>query len=75
VISITGCETMLFNHIKKEAVNKPLIIYSEELYEYPKETIENLCQQINIPYSEASLGWNKLDDNFNVKKALLLFLK
>lgn len=54
----------IFEKIKSQAINKPLIILSENLYQKPYATVKNFCAAVDIEFKEHALQWEKLDQNF-----------
>jgi hypothetical protein len=58
-------EHRLFQHIKKHARHKPLIIQAEDLYFHSEEVIEKLCRKLKIPHLQESLSWNMISETFN----------
>lgn len=55
----------IFNYVRKNAVHQPLVIYSEDLYTNPQETIERFCKHVDIPFKEEALSWQDLGTEFN----------
>jgi len=55
----------IFQDIKKRGANFPIIIYSEDLYTRPSDTVKYLCKHIGIPFKESSLHWSDLGENFS----------
>jgi sulfotransferase family protein len=47
------------------AVYKPLIIYSEDLYERPQEIAQQICNYLEIPFIQESLSWQDLGADFS----------
>lgn len=62
-----GCKASyeIYQSVKKMGANPPLIIFSEDLYDYPQETVERFCHQLNIPFKEEFLHWKNLGENFS----------
>ncbi|MCH9621675.1 MAG: hypothetical protein S4CHLAM20_11000 [Chlamydiia bacterium] len=48
--------------------NKVHLVFSEELSKYPRETLEIIFANIDIPFSEKSLSWNQLPEPFDGEK-------
>lgn len=48
--------------------NKPYILYTEDLYSHPLETVQNFCKHIDIEFSPEHLHWNRLPENFDAFK-------
>lgn len=51
--------------VRKNAVNKLLIILSEDLYGNPFKTITDFCNHCDIPFKEDALQWKELGDDFS----------
>ncbi len=49
----------------KQCGKKPLIIDSKDLYYKTKETVQELCSYLSIPFIERSLQWKDISENFN----------
>ncbi len=54
----------IFEKVKDVAVNKPVIIFTEDLYNNPQETVRMFCDCFNIPFLEQALHWQNLGENF-----------
>ena len=54
----------LLKAINEHSVYKPLIIYSEDLYEHTEETIKRMCDYLEIPFKPESLAWPDLGSEF-----------
>ncbi len=54
----------IFKEVKKFSTLSPLIIYTEDLYSNPKETVQKFCANVQIPFIESSLSWQDLGENF-----------
>ena len=52
----------LLTHVKQHAVNKPCIIFSEDLYTEPEATIALFCNFLKIPYKVDALAWKNLNE-------------
>lgn len=65
-----GCKAMyeLFNVVKEKAVHTPLLMFSEDLYQYPEETIRLFCEHVHIPFDKRHLTWQPLGDDFTGAK-------
>ena len=57
-------EYKLFQIVKENAVNKPIILLTEDLCDQPKQTIHSLCKRLEIPYIPHSLEWKNLGESF-----------
>ncbi len=55
---------LLFEKIKLEAANPPLIILAEELSNYPEQIISSFCAHCDIPFLPESLHWPDLGQSF-----------
>jgi hypothetical protein len=55
----------IFDAIKKHAINKPVLILSEDLYINTKETVETFCKNVEIDFNEKSLEWSNLGTDFD----------
>ncbi len=54
----------LFNSIKDRVANPPRIIFSENLYANPEETIKQFCEYCTIPVLDHALKWPSLGQDF-----------
>ncbi len=54
----------IFKEVKKFTVNTPIIIFTEDLYSKPKETVQKFCKAVQIPFIESSLSWENLGEDF-----------
>ena len=54
--------------MKQHARNKPLLIFSEDLYEHPEETAKKICEYLKIPFKESMLHWKDLGEDFSGKE-------
>lgn len=54
----------LYQFIKENSVNKPIIIKTEDLYNYPEKTLKDFCEKTDIFFIEKSLKWDNLGENF-----------
>lgn len=48
----------LFNLVEK-FISNPIVINAEDLSNYPKKTLTNLCKRLKIPFSKKMLQWPK----------------
>ena len=55
----------LVHKIQQESVNKPLIMFAEDLYLNTETTIQVLCDHVGIDFKETSLVWDDLGNDFN----------
>ncbi len=62
-----GC-WFIFEKVRKEGANPPVIILAEDLSTNPHETVSIFCQRVGIPFIPESLQWNDLGDNFDGEK-------
>jgi hypothetical protein len=61
-------EYEIFQFVKKNAVNKPFIIFTEDLYQDPEKTIQAFCNRLEIPFISESLHWEALSRDFTGEK-------
>lgn len=54
----------IFQAVKANSPNKPTIIFSEDLYQYPEETVRTFCHHLDIPFSKECFKWDSLSDDF-----------
>jgi len=55
--------------VDAHAANKPYIIYTEDLYTDPYNSIKQFCEHIGIEFKPAALSWPSLEhSNFDVAK-------
>jgi hypothetical protein len=54
----------LFKAAQERGVRKPLIIYSEDLYENSENTAKLICNHLEIPFLPQSLSWQDLSSEF-----------
>ncbi len=57
-------EYSIFEFVKKHAQNQPIIILTEDLYQFPEKTIRALCQRLELPHIPESLHWSDLGADF-----------
>lgn len=55
----------IFKAAKQHAAQAPYIIYTEDLYNNPQETIKRFCQHIGIAFKPESLHWDNLGEHFD----------
>ena len=62
-----GCKATfeLFDLVQKKAAHKPLLIFSEDLYQNPEETIQRFCSHVQIPYDSHALAWQSLGSEWS----------
>lgn len=48
--------------LTREAANKPVILFSEDLYNRPEVVYQALCSYSGIPYIAEALSWQSLDE-------------
>lgn len=48
-------------YLKKNAFNPPLIVFAEDLYNYPYEVARQLYEKLGISYKEESLHWESIE--------------
>ena len=53
-----------FQMISACCINKPIIVHAEDIYAQPRQTMEWLCKEIQIPFLETMLQWNNLGNEF-----------
>lgn len=58
----------LFEYVKNNGANKPLILHTEDLYNDPQLTVQRFCEEIKIPFIPESLEWDNLGENFTGKE-------
>lgn len=63
-IGLKGIYDLLME-IKKNGGNPPLMIKSEDLYLKTQETVQSICDFLQIPFKENSLHWKDLSSNFS----------
>ncbi len=61
-------EYEIFQFVKKNAVHKPFIIFTEDLYQDPEKTIQAFCKRMEIPFIPESLHWEALSPDFTGEK-------
>lgn len=61
-------EYEIFQFVKKHAVHKPFIIFTEDLYQDPEKTIQAFCKRLEIPFIPESLQWEALSPDFTGEK-------
>lgn len=68
--NVIGYEALyqIYQKVARDAINKPLLILTEDLYEHPEETIRTLCANLDIPFIPEALNWSKLDSSFDAHK-------
>lgn len=54
----------IFEHINHHAINKPIILFTEDLYSNPEATVKKFCDHIGIPFKEESMHWENLGTDF-----------
>ena len=66
LVNLLGYKTCYetFDYIKREAVNAPCIVLSENLYSDPQGTMQSLCKFLDIPFTDKMLNWSSLGDSF-----------
>lgn len=67
---LIGCESLyhVFQKVESEAKNKPIIFFTEDLFDSPYKTVEALCNQLNIAFIPKALHWSSLDPSFDFQK-------
>lgn len=55
----------IFQAVQKQGAHPPIFIRTEDLHTHPRETVQELCRKLDIPFLEKSLYWEKLDDQFD----------
>jgi hypothetical protein len=58
----------IWQMVYEKSPHKPIIISAEKLCAKPEETVQELCNQLEIPYLEHALHWENLGDNFTGKE-------
>lgn len=58
----------VYKLLEGKTVHKPLIIYSEDLYQNPEKTIAKFCDTVGILFEPDSLSWNNMGNNFTGKE-------
>jgi hypothetical protein len=58
----------IYSDVQARSVHKPVIILSEDLYTKPRETIEQFCKAVDIPFKEEALSWQDLGEHFTGDK-------
>lgn len=61
-------EYEIFQFIKKNAVNKPFIILTEDLYHDPEKIIQAFCNRLEIPFIPESMHWKAMSNDFTGEK-------
>lgn len=51
--------------IKAHASQSPIILLTEDLYNDPEKTVQNFCNQCDIPFKEDALVWQDLGADFS----------
>lgn len=54
----------LYQLVKQRGANKPIILHAEDLYIYPEQTAQALCNALAIPFTQKMLQWNNLGTSF-----------
>jgi len=54
----------LLQELKNSDKGLPLIISTESLYYNTRETVQKVCDYLNIPFKEESLQWKDISENF-----------
>ena len=54
----------IFQHLACYAAQPPLILFSEDLYNQPENTVHALCMQLHIPFDFELLHWQARDLSF-----------
>ena len=47
----------LFRLLKEKALNKPLIIFAEDLADHAREIWSSVCKHVGIPFTDRHLAW------------------
>ena len=67
LITILGYRPLykIFQHVKQHAINPPSIIFSEDLYLHPEETVRTFCDHVHIPWDPQAMKWSPLGSGFS----------
>lgn len=55
----------VYQAINKYAACKPYIVLTQDLYTNPRQTVEQFCAAVDIPFIAESLQWDNLEHNFD----------
>jgi hypothetical protein len=55
----------IFQFVQENAARKPLILFTEDLYNEPEKTVKFFCDEVGVPYLPHSLEWSNLGDQFS----------
>ena len=66
---LIGYESLnhIFQLVLEYSKNKPVIIFTEDLYNNPEGTVEAFCSAVGIPFLPHSLHWSNLGSEFDGK--------
>lgn len=67
---LTGYKILyeLYNYLSENAVHKPYLILTEDLYNNPEKTLKGYCAYLKIPYLPQALQWESLGSEFTGQK-------
>lgn len=54
----------IFKTLKNSAAHEPIIIFTEDIYNKPEETIRAFCHTLDIPFTPEILSWQSVGNNF-----------
>jgi hypothetical protein len=54
----------IFKMVKHDGAHNPVIICAEDLYAHPNKTAEQLCKNLEIPFTQSMLQWKNLGTSF-----------
>ncbi|MBS0648939.1 MAG: hypothetical protein JSS10_06935 [Verrucomicrobia bacterium] len=58
----------IFQFVKRNAANKPILFFTEDLYNDPEKTVKAFCSRLEIPFVPESMQWQALSTEFNGEK-------
>lgn len=69
--TLVGVESLfcLYEALKCQLKNPPVLIRAEELYTNPYASIKALCEMLQIPFMAHALSWERLGDAFDSHEA------
>ena len=64
----TRAAYQVYEVVKAHSPNKPVIVFSEDVYANPTETIRKFCNELQLSFDEKHLSWSALGDEFTGKE-------